>query len=556
MKFPIVVAVAALSLCTASAAERPKVILHGHDTIALSPKVILQNADLLDELPIDGVFIRMLASSKGKKFCFLSIMRDPAWEFEAFSNTVAACREIVKHRSLRHSFAHAWMLDWEWRRKDRTDWRDDVTWERCAHNFGVLARIVRESGLEGVMFDIEDYGGTRQFFLQDEDGDYDEVCKIARRRGREVFGRMFKEKPDLRVMFVWFMTWWEHHKADDPVLAARKKKDLWPSFMNGLLDVMPEDARVIDGNESSYYYRGAESDDYFRAVSDIRNLVLPLVAPENRVAYRGKLLVGEAQFVDAYASRDPNYEYYIPPKRGGTKLDRFYENFRQVLQASEGYVWLYGERHPYVHWRGTDDKRCTGSTWEEELPGLYGVMWALRDPGRYGAKCYLKWAGEGRVPENRIRIGACALGAQDVGRGFLANKLASGFSTWKRNKTVGVFGTDTSLGRGDTFSLCLDAVERGCVFCGVDAKQFEHYVVRVCAKGESPEACIGFNSGGSQMSAAFDVKVKFSKPLPDGWREGYAYVILPEGADRLCVYMQGAKDEKIWYDDIGVFPAK
>ena len=33
--------------------------------------------------------------------------------------------------------------------------------------------------------------------------------------------------------------------------------------------------------------------------------------------------------------------------------------------------------------------------------------------------------------------------------------------------TAGVFGTDASFGRGDSSSIRLDNVERGCAFCGV-----------------------------------------------------------------------------------------
>ena len=542
------------SVCAAG--PRVRVIAHGWDTMSATPEDILRNASGFDSLPIDGTVISLAAkAADGTRFSDKTLPYDAKWNYEAFADKVPVLREIVKHRGLRHSLAGAWFNN-TWGEKDvrrRHRWTDDAAWATFANNFGVLARIVREGGLDGICIDNEDYSKIRQYFWNESDGPFEEVRKLARRRGREVFSAAFAEKPDLKVMAFWFMSlpFGNYLNCDDPEASRREVGDLWPDFVNGMLDVMPPSAQFIDGNETTYYDRADRNDSYRKAKQLFRE-VLPLVEPENRVKYRGQLLAAPAHYLDSYVDIAAG-EFYMPPVEGGTRLDRFVENFDQSVFAADGYLWLYGERHRFVNWQGFTPKRCKETTWNDALPGLYETVGCFRDAGRQGAQTYLRWQREGRVPENLAKNGACALAPELAGKGFLADRFPDGIESWKQDRTPGEFGTDTSFGRGDGFSLRMDRVQRGCLMQAMKVKPGERYVVRLCAKGQAAGFSVGYLTRGAQRVDVYSPRGAFRAPDADGWREGFAYAIVPRGADTLRVYLGGNRNETLWYDDICIY---
>ena len=554
------IAAAAACLSADAAGPRVRVIAHGWDTMGATPRDILENADSFDELPIDGTIISMLGkTSDGKTFGCKTLPYDGKWEYDAFADHVPVLREIVKHLGLRHSLAQAWFNN-TWRSKDvahRHKWTDDTAWSTVANNMGVLARIVREGGLDGICIDNEDYSGIRQYFWNKEiDGDFESTRRLARQRGREVFGAVFKEKSDLKIMAFWFMSlpFGNYLACDDPIRSRQEIGDLWPDFVNGMLDVIPPEAQFIDGNETTYYDR-ADRNDCYRKAKQLFKEVLPLVEPENRVKYRGQLLAAPAHYLDSYVDINRG-EFYMPPVKGGTRLDRFVENFDQTVYASDGYIWLYGERHPFIQWKGYVPKRCNLPTWGDALPGLYDVVGCFREAGRKGAVRYLAWKREGRIPENLAKNGACALAPELAGGGFLANRFPAGIDSWKHGKPPGEFGTDSSFGHGDGFSLCLDKIQRGCLMYAIPVKPGERYVVRLFAKGDAANFSVGYMTGAAQRSDVYSPRGMFRQPGEDGWREGFAYAIVPKNADTMRIYLGCNRNEKLWYDDICIYADK
>ena len=535
------------------------VLAHGWDTMGATPKVILENADAFDALPVDGTILSLsVKTADGKSFCNKTLPYDAKWEYEAFADQVPVLREIVKHRGLRHSLAGTWFNN-TWRQQDaahRHAWADDAAWATVANNCGVLARLVREGGLEGICIDNEDYSQIRQYFWNEADGDFEATRKLARRRGREVFGAVFREKPDIRIMAFWFMSlpFGNYLACDDPLKSRQEVGDLWPDFVNGMLDVMPPEARFIDGNETTYYDRADCNDCYRKAKALFRN-ALPLVEKENLVKYRGQLLAAPAHYLDSYVDIKSG-EFYMPPVEGGTRLDRFVENFDQTVYAADGYIWLYGERHPFIHWKGYTPKRCEAMTWNEALPGLYETVGCFREAGRQGAQRYLEWMRAGCVPENLAKGGEIALDAAQAGKGFLTNSFPSCITSWRRGTTSGEFGTDTSVGHDDGFSLRLDKIRRGCLMYALPVKPGERYVVRLFAKGASANFSVGYLTGTAQRTDVYSPRGAFRSPDADGWREGFAYAIVPKGADTLRVYFGCNRNETLWYDDICIYSDK
>ncbi len=544
--------IAGALILAVTAEARNKVIAYGWDVLRSSPESFLENAAAWDEVPVDGVVFTLNAPNPaGGQFMHRHVTTDKGWTYEAFAPQVPVLRQLVARKSLAHSLAGAWFQGHK--EKNRLDWRDDGAWANFGSNMGVLARIVREAGMEGICIDNEDYGKSRQFYRKDGELPYDELRALARRRGREVFTPVFKEKPDIALLAFWFLSMNAAYlTADDLWAKERELGDLWPAFIEGMLEVMPDTAAFYDGNEKAYYYR-AETGDYLRSTVRILTRFAELLEPRFRDKYRVRVRASAGFYMDNYVQKDPSNYHYLPPTKGGTQVDRFCDNYLQADEACGGYIWFYGERHPWIDWKGGIDKPWRRApTWNDAMPGLHDIFAAHRDPVAFAVrKCAaLDAAG---TAKNLIENGDCAL-SDGRETGFRKGKWARGFTSWQGKGDKGVMGTDLGAGRGDSASLRLDSVKRGCMITFVqDLPPGCSVVVRVYAKGESPSATIYFADKGKWRFPLGSTKVVFTEPGTDGWRAGYAVVSIPHGADGFGLQLGGAASGTVWYDDIAAY---
>ena len=546
-----VLLLSAAFLVSLAAAARNRVIAYGWDVLRSSPEDFLENAEAWDKVPVDGVVFTLNAPNPaGGMFMHRRVPVDKGWTYDAFAPQIPVLRKLVSRRNLSHSMAGAWFQGYNAKR--RIDWRDDAAWANFASNMGVLARIVRESGLEGICIDNEDYGKCRQFYRKDGELPYGELRALARRRGREVFAPVFREKPDIALLAFWFLSYdADYLVAEDLTAKQRENGDLWPAFIEGMLEVMPEGATLHDGNEKAYYYR-AETGDYFRSAVRIISRFAELLEPQFRDKYRARVRVSAGFYMDNYVQKDPSNYHYLPPTKGGTQVDRFCDNYLQADEACGGYIWFYGERHPWIDWKGGTDKPWRRApTWNDAMPGLYDIFAAHRDPVSFAAA--KSAAIDAAVATNLIANGNCAI-APNGKAGFRKNKLPKGFDKWMGKNEKGSVGTDTSFGRKDSFSICMDHVQRGCVIPRVNGlAPGQSVLFRVYAKGAKPKGTAYFTENKKWRFPLGNVRVKFDKPGADGWCAGYAVVTVPHGADGFAVQLGGNEDGKIWYDDIGAY---
>ena len=535
-----------------SVQARNRVIAYGWDVLRSSTEDFLANAEAWDEVPVDGVVFTLNAPNPaGGLFMHRHIPTDKGWTYEAFAPQVPVLRQLVARKSLAHSMAGAWFQGHK--AKNRLDWRDDGAWANFASNMGVLARIVREAGLDGICIDNEGYGGCRQFYRKDGELPFDELRALARRRGREVFAPVFKEKPDIALLAFWFLSMDPAYlTADDLWAKERELGDLWPAFIEGMLEVMPDTANFYDGNESAYYYR-AETGDYFRSTVRILTRLPELLEPQFRDKYRARVRASAGFYMDTYVQKDSSSYHYQPPTKGGTQVDRFCDNYMQADEACGGYIWFYGEKHPWIDWKGGTDKPWRRApTWNDTMPGLHDIFAAHRDPVAFAVrKCAaLDAAG---TAKSLIANGNCALPSGSA-TGFREGKWAKGFTGWKGKAEKGVMGTDLGVGRGDSASLRLDGVKKGCMITFVqDLPPGASVLVRLYAKGENPAATIYFSNKGKWRFPLGNTKAAFAEAGADGWRAGYAVVTIPHGADGFGLQMGGSAQGTVWYDDIAAY---
>jgi hypothetical protein len=332
----------------------------------------------------------------------------------------------------------------------------------------------------------------------------------------------------------------------------REIGDLWPAFIEGMLEVMPEGATLHDGNEKAYYYR-AETGDYFRSAVRIISRFAELLEPQFRARYRARVRASAGFYMDNYVQKDPSNYHYLPPTKGGTQVDRFCDNYLQADEACGGYIWFYGERHPWIGWKGGVDKPWRRApTWDDAMPGLYDIFAARRDPLAFGIAKSAAIDAAGGV-SNLIANGNCVLDGKKAS-GFAKNRLPKKFDRWMHKDEKGVLGVDTASGRGDSSSICLDGVRRGCVIARVNGlPPGSSVLVRAYSKGADAWATIYFTEKGKWRFPLGNVRVAFDKPSADGWRAGYAVVTVPHGADGFAMQMGGSADGKVWYDDISAY---
>ena len=373
---------AALAVFPVLAAEKPKFVVFGWEFNTSSPKELLSLADRFDKTPIDGIGIKLRAETvvDGKKtvFFYRDFMHQPSWTKEAFADQIPLFRELTAHKSMKHCFVNSFAAP-----RKRIPWNDDAQWARIAKSMRTVAWVAKQGGLKGLTIDPEDYHKAHQFSRAHDDPPYEELCDIVRRRAREVFTPVFEEYPDVTLHFFWFMSHVQYYaKRDraDVVRMAKVDESLWPSFVNGILDILPPEARVNDGQEDSYHSSAAKN-GYRNDAYMFHSLYPKLVDPVNIDKYRRQVGYSPAIYMEMYLNKEGSTWYKGPTN--GSRVETLRADLVQATDVCGGYVWFWGEKHTWVDrgkgWR-KPDHRIADVTWAQRLPGLFRAMAWAKDP--------------------------------------------------------------------------------------------------------------------------------------------------------------------------------
>ena len=497
------------------------------DVMNTTPSNVLANADQFAKSApyLDGVAIGLhgiLATAEDGNVVtsqYRYIMhKSHRWTRDAVKGQLPYLKEIAKRPNLKESFLLFWMTPHG--KSERIDWRDDKGWANYAENMANVAWLAKAAGLKGLMLDPEEYGaqGGRlpQFVHTHEDPPYREAAQLARQRGREVFSRVFKEFPDAVIFSLWFMSkfdfWLEDGYQPHPLQNTEQSGELLQYFLNGILDVIPPEARIVDGYE--YYTGSALKNDYFCRQSVITTAALPLVAPENVTKYRAQVYSGNAHYLDMYAQKaNPKSLWYYPPVNG-SRLEHLRLNMEQSFRTATEYVWLYGERSGKLfNWRdGHYEKQ---KTWEEAIPGFTETVMLAKDPCRFAAK----------------RKAALAKRGELVNLAKDAQNMSLGVSTkdWPKPPVYDRRNRRTNVKRFEK-SLVTNGLNPG-----------ELYSVGLSIKRSGPGFLFifpRFRGKGEEIKSPMYIPAIATTDLrEDGvWQPGEVVVRVPEGADEL--YLQ------------------
>jgi hypothetical protein len=541
-RFFIAVSIFGLIASSVEAAQKKKVIgcCWGFNNATVDD--FLSHADQFDKTGLDGVLVWLRGRNKVGRSVGMRAIYDQDWTYDAFAPMIPKLRKMTEHDAFKENFLITMRSP-----RERKEWTDDAIWARLAENMRVAACIARDGGCTGLHMDLEDYSKVGQFYRKPGEMPYDELCKLVRKRGAEVFKGVFDEYPQAKVLSFWFLSWVHtSFYGRDMCSVARELQDLWPAFVNGILDVLPPSATLIDGNEHAYRFSASENDFAVSANRTSRRLI-DLIEPENRVKYASQMQIGFGLYLDMYTN-PTNSAWYFPPKNG-SRLMAFAENLEQAIDVADEYVWLYGEQFQYVKW-GEDfrhNKSCRPDRWEDMLPGFNDIIASAKDCDSFGRKRLMELIAKGSL-HNLVQNSACK---------GLNGELPKPFGCWqpgnKKKGKLGKFGSDQTVGDGDSTSLCAEGVPSGCFTLKLEnINPGGLYAVKCSAKGDRVSVRVTWT----------DVKRKWLDTsefvsLKDGkgeWQHGFKIVRAPYNAKNLHLHLGVAlqPSEKCWFDSIEI----
>ncbi len=545
----VVVLLAAVLLADRAPAVERKLIAHGWDLLAVRPADVAAHLDEWAALPVAGVSLRVRARTpEGTPLDSTTIFTDPPWHLEWMTNEIAAVRACAA-RTLRSNLLVAY-----WSGARRLPWTDDAAWARVAHNHAVLARIAREGAAIGLMVDPEDYQATRQFTRMPDDPPWPEVEALARRRGRELMAAMGAQFPDLVLLSFWLLSFnGDILRAADPAAAAREEGDLWPAFVNGLLDALPPAARLVDGDEHAYRYEAARC-DFLRGAWRTHVRACELVAPEHRSTYASRVLAGFGIYLDMYVN-PPDSPWYFGEYRG-SRSNHLLANLTAAAEAADELIWVYGERRDWVRWRIPG--RETNQTWSASLPGFADILDIARDRAAW-ARAYMDRLRARGSPTNWLPNGRCSVSGSvsSSTAGAEEGPLPVGWWRWRQDgRRPGVLRADPQMGRDEPGALFAAGVEEGCFGASVAVVPGTPLVVEAFAYGGPAFVWIGWKRAGVWNWSLPMPKLWFHLADRGGWRRACDLIEVPEGADELVVMLCARQREgdAVWFDDVSITP--
>ena len=272
------------------------------------------------------------------------------WEYKNIEPDVKAFR-AARWGRLRDNFLWtAWVPTVE--NDPRLRLTDDAGWRIVAHNVGVLARVVRESGFKGIFIDAEQYRSPMETFnyyhymrMARSRGEkvlaFQEAQAVVRRRGRQWAKALTDVFPGITV--IWYpdpygLYWRGAARRGMTLKDNVSNGGLMPAFMDGVLVDLDERATITAGASSTYMmceYRDMMAE---RGISEQATSILsgvPDVA-RRRLGYAFGL------WTDAPVTGIANWSY--TDVRVNHRSPEVHKHAcHNAMVASDRYAWTWGE---------------------------------------------------------------------------------------------------------------------------------------------------------------------------------------------------------------------
>jgi hypothetical protein len=218
------------------------------------------------------------------------------------------------------------------------DWFEDHS--AVLANLELAARLAKEAGCPGVMFDVEPYEGKLWDFgtqTRERSRSWDELSAQVRRRGAEVMRAFERGYPGLTVFMTIAFSMPLHETGVGGRTLAQSEYGLLAPFLDGMVSAASGQTRFVDGHELSYPYRDPAQ---FAAKADsMRHGVQRLAAEPDR--YLQRLSVSFGIWLDndwralGWDTADPEQNYRTPASFGRV--------VQAALEHADHFVWIYSE---------------------------------------------------------------------------------------------------------------------------------------------------------------------------------------------------------------------
>lgn len=354
----------ALSICMMAAPAKKLIECSwsNPDTATLRQNIAQMEAST----PYQGVRIRLTPQGEGKaqKQSYKTIFGKVRWQYDWFKEDIENLKNTRFVQFTDNFFATGVV-------PGDVEWFSDQDWETVCSNFRLVSRIAKETGMKGLIFDPEEYSAYLWQKINVKNHSMEEIVKKARQRGQEFGKAIFGEYPDM-TLFCYF---W---------IAYAKGSPVFRSFMNGVYDVLPPKAKIVDGHESSGY-TAKDISDFRKGYVECKKGA-ELVDPENRHKYYLQTTYAAALYLEAIIPQQKPFIWNQIVSRGiGTlSLSEFLRrHLEAAFSVSDEYVWTWSE---YRSWYGGKVDGWTPKKWEAWLPGITEIFRAAREPVKYAEK--------------------------------------------------------------------------------------------------------------------------------------------------------------------------
>ena len=242
------------------------------------------------------------------------------------------------------------------------DWFSDADWQIVLANARLAARITKEVGFKGILFDPEGYGrpafgvwrqpwdydlyARSDYVFEKEKRDaprpFDEVAAKVRQRGRQWAEALTAEYPELVLAVIGLYEGAWARLVENPALGGELAKcplGLWPAFLDGVLEGLDEHALLV--NFSGGPYLDSQYRDMLVSRNYTREQALVLSAVPELARRRVTFAAGiwtDAGFggeTVRFSNTDVRVNQRDP--------ERHLHAVHNCLAASDHYAWQWGE---------------------------------------------------------------------------------------------------------------------------------------------------------------------------------------------------------------------
>jgi len=238
------------------------------------------------------------------------------------------------------------------------DWFSDDDWRIVIANTRLAARIAKEIGFKGIVFDVEGYGGgaygvwrqpwdyslysRSDYTIEKRDAPrpFDEVAGKVRQRGRQWAEALSQEYPEivLAVMPGLYEAAW--HRANDPRFGgdlAKSDTGLWAAFVDGMIEGLDERALLVGFSESTYLDSQYRDFLIWRNFAREQSLVIAAdpEAARRRISFAASIWTDAGYGYPRFSTTDERFNQRDP--------ERHKHAVHNTLAVSDHYAWQWGE---------------------------------------------------------------------------------------------------------------------------------------------------------------------------------------------------------------------